>query len=188
MHLTRTLTALAILMCVAAAGSWAQDVQRPWMVEVHGGISVPTFDIEDLVDPGPSIGIGLAYQVSERVLLMAEGDLGLHSGAGEGAADVNVFHYLGKVGYLLYRSEDGRLRIFVNAGLGAMTFDPDVDEADAQTYFAINAGAKLHYLLTERIGLVVSPQGDIAFTSEEDGFTGSTGWVWPFSAGFSYAF
>ena len=100
----------------------------------------------------------------------------------------DVLHYIAKVGYQVYQSEDEKLRIYVNLGAGAMTFEPDVDGADSFNYGAINAGAKLYYMFNPNVGIVVSPQGDIAFTSEDDGFTGSTGWVWPFTAGIAVGF
>jgi hypothetical protein len=70
--------------------------------------------------------------------------------------------------------------VIVNAGAGALTFD--VDGAGSSTYPAINVGAKIGYRLSPRVQLLLSPQGDIAFTDEEDVGT-SNAWVWPFTAG-----
>ncbi len=54
-----------------------------------------------------------------------------------------------------------------------MSVDPD-----SETYFAINAGAKFMYMVADQVNIVVSPQGDIAFSDAP-----STSWVWPLSAG-----
>jgi hypothetical protein len=61
-----------------------------------------------------------------------------------------------------------------------MTFD--VDEVDSFTYFAVNVGGEVGYWVTDRVALFVSPQGDIAFSDEDELGTGDA-WVWPFSAG-----
>jgi hypothetical protein len=96
-----------------------------------------------------------------------------------------VYHYMAKLGYDLVPASDSRWSLLVNAGAGALTFDPD--GAQSHTYPAINVGAKLGYRLTPRLSLVLSPQGDIAFTKEAELGT-SNAWVWPFTAGIRAAF
>lgn len=114
-------------------------------------------------------------------------DFGFHSGAEVGGVDgpdVDVFHFIGGVGYLL--TDPAQPFFFgVNAGAGAVSFNPDVEGAETETYFAINAGAELGYWVSPNIALFLSPQGDIAFVDEEDlGIEGiDTSWVWPFTAG-----
>ena len=39
-------------------------------IEARGGLNVPTFDISDAVDAGPSVGVGVAVQVRPRVYLL----------------------------------------------------------------------------------------------------------------------
>ena len=51
----------------------------------------------------------------------------------------------------------------------------------------INAGAKIAYNFSRSLALVLSPQGDIAF-SDEDEVTTSNAWVWPFTAGLRVSF
>lgn len=70
----------------------------------------------------------------------------------------------------------------LNAGAGILLFDADDPDSDSESYFAINAGAKLYYNVHERVSLVVSPQGDIAFSKEEEVGTNNS-WVWPITAG-----
>jgi hypothetical protein len=41
---------------------------------------VPTFDISDAVDAGPSVGLGAARQFAPKLWLMGDVDLGFHSG------------------------------------------------------------------------------------------------------------
>lgn len=193
MKVLQSVLALAALMILASPAA-AQRPAQPWMIEGHAGYYVPTFDVADLAKSEFGFGGGIGYFVTDRILLFGEVDYSAHSGnadevanlpigAGFEGADVKVLHFMGKIGYTLYTSPDSKLKILVNAGAGALNFDVDLPEAESKTYFAINAGAKLYYMFSNNVGLVVSPQGDIAFTSEDDGFTGSTAWVWPFSAG-----
>jgi outer membrane protein with beta-barrel domain len=153
-------------------------------IEARGGVNVPTFDITDAADPGASVGAGLGVRLTSRLWLLADADFGFHSGnelaPGVETPDVNVYHYMGKLGYELIATETSKWSFIVNAGAGAMTFD--VDGVDSYTFPAINVGAKISYELTPRFSFVLSPQGDIAFTDEDD--LGTTdAWVWPFTAG-----
>ena len=158
-------------------------------IEARGGLNVPTFDISDAVDAGPSFGVGAAVQLRPRLYLLGDIDLGFHSGAslagGPTTPDVKVYHYMAKLGYqLLAESGNSPWSVIVNAGAGAMTFD--VDGGGSNTYPAINVGAKVGYRLGPRVSLLLSPQGDIAF-SKEDELGTSNAWVWPFTAGIRLA-
>jgi Outer membrane protein beta-barrel domain len=181
---------LALPAGAAAQGLAGGTASEPTvMVEARGGMNVPTFDIADAVDAGPSFGIGAAVRLAPRVYVLGDVDLGFHSGAsvpgGGGGPDVNVYHYMAKLGYDLIPPSDSRWSLLVNAGAGALTLD--VDGARSHTYPAINVGAKIGYRLTPRLSLVLSPQGDIAFTKEAELGT-SNAWVWPFTAGIRAAF
>jgi outer membrane protein with beta-barrel domain len=186
----RAAFALSCLLALpAAAGAQVSAdgmVREPRvMLEARGGVNVPTFDISDAVDAGPSFGIGADFRVAPKVYLMGDLDLGFHSGAslpggGEGP-DVKVYHYMAKLGYeLVPAAGDSRWSLVVNAGAGALTFD--ADGPGSNTYPAINVGAKIGYRLTPRLDLVLSPQGDIAFTKDAEVGT-TNAWVWPFTAG-----
>jgi hypothetical protein len=178
----RSMGIAAGLLVGAVSLAEAQSSNR-FTLEGRGGFNVPTFDISDAVDGGPSIGAGLGYQVSQNVWLLGDVDLGFHSGAELGGVegpDVKVYHYMAKVGYAVVPEGQGPWSVILNAGGGAMTFD--VDGGASNTYPAINVGAKIAYRLSPRLSFVLSPQGDIAFTDEDEvGTTNS--WVWPFTAG-----
>ena len=174
----------AVLLLAVATPTFAQEPGSRVTLEARAGFNVPTFDIGDAVDAGPSVGAGAAVQVGPRWWLMGDVDLGFHSGADltgslEGP-DVNVAHYVAKVGYSVVPEGASPWSVIVNAGAGAMTFD--VDGAGSNTYPAINVGAKIGYRLSPRLTLLLSPQGDIAFTDEDEVGTGNA-WVWPFTAG-----
>jgi len=175
-----------------AAGVWgsapgvlaAQEATPGFWLEARGGTSVPTFDISDAVETGPSFGGGFGLRIAPRFWLMGDVDLGFHSGAelvpGTSGADVNVYHFMAKAGYELLGAGASPWSVVVNLGAGALSFNPD--GADSKTYPAINAGAKIGYQVSPSITLLLSPQGDIAFTDEEVLGT-SNAWVWPFTAG-----
>ena len=187
MRSTRTGTVLTsgLMLLGIAWTAQAQSAERRFLIEARGGFNVPTFDISDAVDAGPSVGLGAAMQFAPKLWLMGDVDLGFHSGAdpagGGEAPDVKVYHYIAKLGYAVVPEGASKWSVIVNAGAGAMTFD--VDGGSANTYPAINVGAKIAYQLGSRVSLLLSPQGDIAFTDEAEVGT-SNSWVWPFTAGF----
>lgn len=179
------LAALAAMLLLALGALEASAQEAPAdgvSFNLRGGIYVPTMDIADAADAGPGFGVGVKVPVSDRIFLRATGDFGFHSGAetnGVEGPDVDVFHYIGGVGVRLTPA-DSRFYASVNAGAGAMTFD--IDGVDSFTYFAINAGGELGYWLSDRVSVFLSPQGDIAFSDEDELGTGDA-WVWPFTAG-----
>ena len=181
---SRTVLTSALMLLGLASAAGAQSAEHRVSIEARGGVNVPTFDIADAVDAGPSVGLGAAVRFAPKLWLMGDVDLGFHSGAtlaGGGAApDVKVYHYIAKLGYELLSDRQSRWSVIVNAGAGALTFD--TDGAGSNTYPAINVGAKIGYRLSPRVQLLLSPQGDIAFTKDAEVGT-TNAWVWPFTAG-----
>ena len=117
---------VALLLFGAATAGEAQEAPRRFTLEARGGLNVPTFDISDAVDGGPSVGVGLGYQISPTLWLLGDVDLGFHSGAELGAIegpDVKVYHYIAKVGYAVVPEGSSPWSVILNAGGGAMTFD-----------------------------------------------------------------
>jgi hypothetical protein len=183
-HRSNTLALVSGLLLLGSASAAAQADAPRFTLEARGGFNVPTFEIADVASGGPSGGAGLGVRLTPRVWFLADADFGFHPGAdlevgGEGP-DVNVYHYIAKLGYELPRSMTSRWSVILNAGAGALTFD--VDGGEANTYPAINVGAKIGYQLSPRVAVVLSPQGDIAFTDEDEVGT-TNAWVWPFTAG-----
>lgn len=182
----QAICARALLLSALAAGTAgvhsaaAQTTASRFFLEGRGGAGVPTFDITDVITVGPMFGGTLGYYVTPNWVVMAEFDYGLHDDEPTETVDINTLHYMGKVGYSFTGQVERGWEALVNLGAGAMTFD--VDGGDSNTYFAINAGAKVAYNFTPMLAAVISPQGDIAFTDEEEVAT-SSAWVWPLTAG-----
>ena len=158
----------------------AQSPDRKVLLEVRGGLNIPTFKIADAAKVGPSGGFGLGFKVGQRWLVQADADFGTHDLKGTGGGDIAVSHFIGKVGYVVSKP-GSKWHVAVNLGAGALSFNPSTGPTD--TYFAINAGAKLGYQLGRGVEFLLSPQGDIAFSDSP-----KTSWIWPVAAGFRFSF
>lgn len=177
----------ALAAATLAAPLAAQQAATPrFFLEARGGAVVPTFDIADVAKTGGAFGATLGYQVADRWVLMGEFDYGMHQDKATGTVDITTLHYLAKVGYSLTGPRERGWEAVVNLGAGAVGFDVD-GAPESFTYFAINAGAKLAYHFSRNAALVLSPQGDIAFSKESE-LTTTNAWVWPFTVGLRLRF
>lgn len=173
------LTAVIALLVPASLAAQTRD----FAVSIRGGINVPTFDITDIAESGPGFGFGVQAPLGDKLFARANADFGTHNIVDGGDLDVKVNHFIAGVGMpLVDASEDSPWRVSVNLGVGVMTFDID-GAPETLSYFAINTGGEIEYVISDAVSLVLSPQGDIAFVDTADGFTGSTAWVWPVTAG-----
>jgi hypothetical protein len=177
--------ALTTLTILLAPPLGAQSASRVFL-EARGGAAVPTFNIADAAKTGTALGATLGLALAPRWVLMGEFDYGMHSSKLSGAPDLKTLHYLAKLGYSLTGPRETGWEVLVNLGAGAVSFDPD-GSGPTRTYFAINAGAKLAYGFTPSVALVLSPQGDIAFSKESE-LGASTAWVWPVTVGLRIRF
>ena len=183
----RPMYALASLGALALAAPLAAQQQSPRLfLEARGGAVVPTFDIADVADTGGALGATIGVHLSPRWTLFGEFDYAMHNDKATGSIDITTLHYMAKVGYSLTGWRERGWNVLVNLGLGAVGFDVE-GAPETSTYFAINAGAKVSYAFNRTFSLVLSPQGDIAF-SDEDELGSSTAWVWPFTAGLRVSF
>ncbi len=170
---------LGLALLASTQGATAQASADPrFALELRAAAVVPTFDIADAADVGPGFGFGVGYRVGPKVSLMADFDIGLHPSDADPDFKINTLHYMGKVGYDVFGGE--RVTVAVNLGAGMVQFGGDLPET--KSYPAINAGAKVAIALSNSVDLLISPQGDIAFTKEADLGT-TNAWVWPFGAG-----
>lgn len=176
-----TLAALAL-----GAPLGAQQSAPKFFVEGRGGAVVPTFDIADVAKTGAAFGATVGYQLDPRWVLMGEFDYGMHQDEPTSSVDIKTLHYMAKLGYSLTGPRERGWEAIVNLGAGAVGFDVE-GAPESNTYFAINAGAKLIYNVNRSVGFVLSPQGDIAF-SNEDELSTTNAWVWPVTAGIHVRF
>ncbi len=176
--------AAAWIVVALAAGDAAGQMAGSKRVsfELRSASVVPTFDIADAANTGFGGGFGVGVRAGERFRLMADFDFGLH-GTDIADQDIHTYHFMGKLGYDVFRTD--RIVLAVNLGAGAVAFGGDLPET--KTYPAINAGAKLGIRVSPTLELLISPQGDIAFTDEAELGT-SNAWVWPLGVGFRLGF
>lgn len=163
----------------------AQDTPRRLFIEARAGAVVPTFDIADVAKTGTAFGGTLGYRFN-RWVLMGEFDYGMHKDKATESVDITTLHYTAKLGYQVTMPTERGLEVIVNLGAGLVTFDVE-GAPESFTYPAINAGAKIAYHLSPSFALVLSPQGDIAL-SNDDEVGSSTAWVWPITAGLRVRF
>jgi hypothetical protein len=187
--MTRTITRTglaALALAVLHAPLPAQQPTPRFFVEGLAGAVVPTFDIADVAKTGGAFGTTVGYRLNPRWVLMGEFDYGSHKDKATGDVDINTLHYMAKVGYSLTGPKERGWEAIVNLGVGAVSFDV-AGPAGTLTYPAINAGAKLAYNFNRTLAFVLSPQGDIAF-SKEDELSTNNSWVWPVTAGLRVGF
>ena len=170
--------ALAALLAAPLA---AQQPAPKAFIEARVGVAVPTFDIADVADIGTDVGATVGYQLGPQWLVMGEFDYGMHQDEPTGTVDIKTLHFMAKIGYSLTGPRERGLEASVNLGAGAVRFDVE-GAPSAFTYPAINAGAKIAYNVNRSFAIVLSPQGDIAFSDEAEVGT-SNAWVWPVTAG-----
>lgn len=180
--------ALAALALGAPLGAplGAQQKTPSLFVEGRGGVVAPTFDIADVAKTGGAFGATIGYRLDPRWSLMGEFDYGMHEDEPTSTLDIKTLHYMAKVGYSLTGPRERGWEAAVNLGAGAVSFDVE-GAPETNTYFAINAGAKLVYNFNRSLGFVLSPQGDIAFTKKSELST-TNAWVWPVTAGLRLRF
>ena len=175
---TLLVTALAVPLAGQAPGG-------RYFVEARAGAAVPTFDIADVAKTGTAFGATAGVRLSPRMTLFAELDRGMHQDKATGSTDITTMHYMAKVGYSLTGRRDRGIEVAVNLGAGAVGFD--IEGGPSYTYPAINAGAKITYAFSPAFAFVLSPQGDIAFTKEDE-LTTTNAWVWPVTVGLRFTF
>ncbi len=139
----------------------AQAQQRGWSFQGRAGLAVPAADLADFQDPGPSLGVGLAYWIRDRLAVRADAGVDLLSGAetdfgGEFGNITLLYHYDARVEYDLIPPSQSPWKLHANAGLGATTLDREVGESE--TDFTLNAGARLGYQVSPRVRVFGGPQ------------------------------
>ena len=181
----RTLMIAGLMVAAGTPLAGQEPAARRFFLEGRAGAVVPTFDIADVAKTGFALGGTVGYRFG-RLILMGEFDYGMHKDKATESVDITTLHYMAKLGYQLTPPKERGLEASINLGVGAVTFDVD-GAPESFTYPAINAGAKLAYHLSPAVALVLSPQGDIAFTDENE-VGSSTAWVWPVTAGLRLRF
>lgn len=168
------------LLLIGANGASAQQIDGSrFSIEPRAGVAIPAGDLSDAADVGPSVGIGFAYRLTERLSLRVDGDAdilaGLDSeGTGAEGPDVTIFHYGAGVDYALLDPSANQWSVGVNVGAGASTFDVDEFSVGgspvdfSETYFTINGGLQVGYDVSSAVSVFGRGQAYLMFTDEAD--------------------
>ena len=146
------------------------DFKR-WGLSLHGGISIPHGNFNNVFDPGPNIGVDLEYRFNPRFSL--EGIYTYHRFRGETFGTFNVddldLHVLSINGKVYGSSSP--VRPFFNFGAGAYKFDP------GSTHSGLNAGGGVQFDVTPTVALdamynfhnVFTPGSNTRFSTVQGG-------------------
>jgi hypothetical protein len=156
----------------------AARAQQQFQIAGRGGIGIPTGDLADIADVGPTFGLKLAYRVHPRVALRVDGDVEILGGAdlnsGAQAPDLTLWHYNGGVEVEVLEPGRSPWSLAVNAGAGATTFDSDqfagVSGGNdfSETYFSLNGGLEIGYDVQSNVRVYVAGQAYVIFADEQD--------------------
>jgi hypothetical protein len=182
MRLKATTAIIAGLALVAWAPGEAEAQetrdQKRFDAEIHGGLTIPTGELRDVTDAGPTAGISLAYRLTPRLSLRAGGDVEWLQTAelesGIETPDMRLWHYNAGVRADL-APRLSRWTIQANIGAGATTLDTDEFQLDeetgvslSETYFTVNGGARVGYDLNRNVNFFLGTQAHVIFGDEDD--------------------
>jgi OmpA-OmpF porin, OOP family len=169
-----------LIVCFCASGALAENRAEALNVSVFaGGFNV---DGDLPYDNGPAFGIGLGYNLSEK--LGAEftfhyaktdynGDVIIHGNSTDWGNDKGkTFIYKLDLLYHLTGILPGDMIVpYLAAGPGLITFDPDRNDVDTHNDFLLNYGGGLKIFLTRNLALrgdvrnVINFHGDNSYSN-----------------------
>jgi hypothetical protein len=195
---------IAVCGLVLLAGP-ALAQNRYATVDVRAGYTMPLGDAKDTFKGQSSFGAGAAVALADRVHLGITLDWAHHSVknadgtivGGPNDPQYNVFHTFLKVSFDAVNQD--KFSIGLNAGPGLMFFSPNdilkQQAIESDRRFAINAGLTITWWFSDRIGLLASPQADIALSrssghiftnSNDEHLYKSKAFMFPLTGGFRF--
>lgn len=194
MRVLRPVFAVGILALLARP-ALAQD--RYATFDVRAGYTAATGSTGDLFKGQSSFGGSTAFAIGSRLHLGLSADWAHHSQKVNGAViggpndeQWNVIHTFLKLHASLV--ETSKVTFAVNAGPGLMIFSPnqvlkDNDGLKTDAHIAVNVGATVTYWFSDRIGLIASPQLDMALKKTSGQiFTDKSAMLFPITGGFAF--
>jgi len=185
-------------LILAAAPVHAQG-DRYATIDIRAGYTLPLSTAKTEFKGQSSFGAGAAIALSNRIHLGPTFDWAHHSvkqanGTVIGGPDdqqYNVFHVFLKVAYDAINQN--HFSVAVNAGPGLLFFSPNQVLKDQGTlsdrHFAVNGGLTITWWFSDRIGIVASPQADIALSRSSghiDAFKNKSAMMFPLTGGFRF--
>jgi hypothetical protein len=172
--------------------------ERYATVDIRAGFTQPLGTAKDSLKGQSSFGAGAAIALGNRLHLGLSVDWAHHSQkqadgsviGGVNDEQWNVVHTFLKASYNVV--QEGRFTVGLNAGPGIMVFSPNQVLKDAlgvrtDVHFAVNAGATITWWFADRIGLMASPQMDMAFKKTSGQyFKANSATMFPITGGFQF--
>lgn len=171
-----------VALSVPAVAQEGGETQR-FSIEARSGFAFPAGELQNLVDPGFTVGGGLGFAFHRNFGVRADVDVGFlqedHDLAGQALPPMNALNVNGGVEVAFDRPDfqDFPLTTTVNLGLGLTrlsvddTFTHGVSAAYndfEHTYFTVNGGVKLGWQITETVNLFASGTSYLVFMSDKD--------------------
>ncbi len=191
MRVLRPVLALGLLGLFASP-ALAQD--RYATVDVRAGYTKPLGDASDVLKGQSSFGGGIMVALGERLHVGATVDFAHHSTkpviGGPNDRQFNVVHTFLKASFEVVNSN--KVSLEVNAGPGMMFFSPnqairDADGWETERHLAVNGGLTITWWFADRIGIVASPQADVALSKSSGHiFADKKGMLFPLTGGFRF--
>lgn len=176
-------------------------------IDVRAGYTLPLSDAKTEFKGQSSFGLGVAIALADRVHLGLTFDEAHHSvkqsdtfcaAAGKPTGCViggpedeqyNVFHLFLKASFDAINQN--HFTIGFNAGPGLLFFSPNnvlkAQAVESDRHFAINAGMTITWWFSDRIGILASPQADVALSrSSGHIFTDHKAMMFPLTGGFRF--
>jgi hypothetical protein len=185
---------LAVGFLALLAGQAVAQDDRYATVDVRAGYTQPLGDAKDQLKGQSSFGGGFMLQIANRLRLGASFDFAHHSQkpviGGPNDRQFQVFHTFVKIAFDLVNQE--KVNISIIAGPGMMFFSPNdalhnATGIESDRHFAVNGGATITWWFADRIGIVLSPQADIALSrTTGQVFTDKSAMLFPLTAGFRF--
>lgn len=158
--LVRSVGAAAVAAGLVLAGV-GQARAQGFGVEAGAGVSIPMDELEETWGVGPSFGLGVVREVSDRMSVRADGELAFNPGEDFGATeapDLTQFRYTGGVEMRFTEADVPSWYTVLGVGAGAVSMGtddfvlPGGDLAEfTATYFTAYGALRVGYRVNPRL-------------------------------------
>lgn len=156
------------LAAAASAPARAQLAENRVDFEVRAGLGLPAFDLADRADPGLAVGLDLGYRLTERVSLVAGGDVefleGAAAGTGSDRPGLTAWHYGAGVELGLLDPGTTYWRLDTGVGLGGSTYD--AEGGGSRSAFSLYGSLELGYEVSPEADLFLGVRSWLAMAEE----------------------
>ena len=176
---------LAIVLLVGMAPDAQAQVEKPWSVELLGGVFLPLSPTSWTDAVGTSAGVGavIGHQVTPKIYILANGVWGFVSGATVENVKLPDWDVFGLFLSGAYDFTAGKsVSVMGQVGVGVNSYKLKVDGASSENDFAAQGGFRFRYNISPVVGLTANALVMVSF-SDPDAV-----WNLPISAGIFFRF